>query len=308
MNDHGKQGVVVRSGSICDSPSVRLFVLTLWLAVPAAAQDRRTPVEEPGTLLAGHEARLRLVLKEAYGPDVALRAIVRPSFQAEYAVGLRRGAAGFEIFALQPSRQVWTYEAIRLMKSGRMGSMTVEGLLDDSPRAPEESKAGSAKAAAEAPRSKRRQRIPDRSGPADAIEDLADALEEAPAGPDFRDTTGEEIARMAEGLPENPADLPVARCAVAVDDALAARLVVAWRGMLEGVGPDPWGAGLDGTSYSFAMTVDGRTLEGETWSPRPKTRPARLAELAATLRDYCVTPDPARFARIGKLARRLGGR
>jgi hypothetical protein len=288
-------------------------LLSLALVSPAAAQKRLTPVEPPPPPLAAHEARLRLVLKEAYAADAVLRAVVKPAFQVEYAVGLRRGSADFEIFALRPSRQVWTYEAIEMMRDGRMGTMQIDGLLDDAPptTAAEERPAAAEKAAARKRKADRRKR--GRSGPspadahADVLEDLADSLQEQPDDPSVRDVTGEEIARMEEGLPENPADLPVARCAVAVDSALAAGLMRAWQRMLAEVGPDPWGQGLDGTSYNFAMAAGGRTVEGETWSPRPKTRPAKLAALAEAMRDHCEAPDPAKLARIETLARRLGG-
>jgi hypothetical protein len=275
------------------------FALVLALATPAAAQKRLTPLEPVPDVLADHDARVRLVFKEAYAPEVTLRAVVRPSFQVEYAVGLRSSAAGLEIFALRPSRQVWSYEAIALLKSGRMGAMVVDGLLDDPPTPPTAPK--------ERKRKPRKRPAADPAeAAADRLDDVADSLVESPDGPSFRDVSGEEIARLQEGLPENPADLPVARCAVPVDSALAAGLIRAWRGMLAEVAPDPWQPGLDGISYNFAMALDGRTLEGETWSPRPKTRPARLAALAEAMRDHCEAPDPAKLARIEALARQLG--
>lgn len=281
------------------------LALALASAAPAAAQKRLTPSEPPIDLLARHEARVRLVLKEAYEPAVVLRAIVRPSFQVEFAVGLRRGRAGHEIFALRPARQIWDYESIELMKSGRMGSFAVEGLLDDALTAPDEGETEPRPAKAERRKPKARGRGRE---PADSLEDVADSMEEAPGGPVFRDTTADEIARLEEGLPENPADLPLTRCAVPVDEAVAAALVRAWRRMLEEVGPDPWGQGADGTDYRFALAADGRALEWETWSPRPNTGPARLAELAETMKSHCETPDPARLRRIEALARRLGGK
>jgi hypothetical protein len=221
----------------------------------------------------------------------------------EYAVGLRRAESGLEIFALRPARQVWTYAAIGFMQSGRMGAMRVDGLLDEpSPTpAPVERKADRRKAG------RRDGRGGDRVS-ADTLEDLADSLEELPGDPTFRDVTGEKIAQMREGLPENPADLPVTRCAVPVDESVAATLMRGWRKMLADVGPDSWEAGLDGTSYTFAMVEDGRTLEGETWTPRRGSRPARLAALAETMLEHCQAPEPARLARIETLARKLAGR
>lgn len=101
------------------------------------AETRRLPVapqqlapEEAGDRgpLSKYEATVRLVLKEAFRPEVTARAIVYPSFSVEYAVGLRRVAAGWEIFGLHPtSHSVWSYTVLELMRQGRMGSMTMDG-------------------------------------------------------------------------------------------------------------------------------------------------------------------------------------
>jgi hypothetical protein len=123
-----------------------------------------------------------------------------------------------------------------------------------------------------------------------------------------RDDTPAEIARLEEGLPADPVDLPLERCSASVDDRLAESLTGAWRLMLEAVRPDETlMPGLDGTTYIFSMESDGRALAGETWTPREGTRPARLARLAEAMREYCERPATGRLTEISELAHSLSG-
>ncbi|MEA3009950.1 MAG: hypothetical protein QOJ91_1642, partial [Sphingomonadales bacterium] len=97
------------------------------------ASSRLAPEQATPAELAGYAADLRRTFREAFGSDVILRAIVRPSFETEYAVGLRRLEDGYQIFALRPERQVWSYQMIRLYQSGRAGVMTFDGAGSDDP-------------------------------------------------------------------------------------------------------------------------------------------------------------------------------
>ena len=124
--------------------AIRIPVLRLALTAaaaatlePAAASERLpksmaehprlAPVEAPIPPLEGYEADLKRAFREAFGPDVRLRAIVRPSFEAEYAVTLRRTGDGHEIFAMRPvSQQVWAYQMAKLLRSGRAGVMHID--------------------------------------------------------------------------------------------------------------------------------------------------------------------------------------
>jgi hypothetical protein len=212
--------------------------------VPEEAAD--SPRTDP---LAKYRATVHSVLKEAFAPEVAARAIVYPSFSVEYAVGLRRGPGGWEIFALHPTtHSVWTYTALELMRQGRMGSMTMDG----------------------------------------------------------RDRTGEEMAELRKGLPANPADLPLSRCSVPLGADAADAVAAAWRTMLEEVKADPAGEpGLDGTDFHFSMESGGRTLAGRTWSPRSRSRPAKLTALAAAMQEICERHDATGSGRILALAREV---
>ncbi len=238
--------------------SLLALTLAAFAASGAPAQQRLVPPEPVDGVLAEHQARLRTVLKDAYGPDILLRAIVQPSFQLEYAVALRRQGAGFEIVTLQPARHIWAYSAIAILKSGHGGSFRTTG------------------------------------------DDFTGELV---------DTTAESIADLEKDLPANPADLRVSRCAVPVDAAASAALIRAWRRMLLEVRPpkQPQG-GTDGTTYSFSMEEGGRTLTGETWSPRRRTRPARFAAIAAAMFAYCRTRQPKDLQQIVADALMLAGR
>lgn len=221
-------------------------------AAPPALQHL-VPEEAAGASrtdpLTKYRTTVHSVLKEAFAPEVAARAIVYPSFSVEYAVGLRRGTGGWEIFGVHPtSHSVWTYTAIELMRQGHMGAMTMDG----------------------------------------------------------RDRTGEEMAELRKGLPADPADLPLSRCSVPLGVDAADAVAAAWRTMLEAVKPDPAGLpGADGTDFHFSMESGGRTLAGQTWSPREGSRPAKLAALAAAMQELCEKHDAAGSGRIRALAQEI---
>ncbi|HEX6375773.1 MAG TPA: hypothetical protein VFZ91_08625 [Allosphingosinicella sp.] len=233
-----------------------------------ATHPRLAPLQPPPGALADYEADLQRTFRDAFGADVRLRAVVRPSFQTEYAVGLRQDGEGYEIFALRPSRQIWAYQMIKLYKSGQAGVMIFDGSDGDDP---------------------------------DKL--LGDPDSEP------RDGTADAIAQLQKDLPADPSDLPLSRCAVTVDDAVAAGVTAAWRRMLETVRPgEQLMPGLDGTSYIFSMETDGGALAGETWSPRAGTRPAKLARLAEAMREYCETKAAEPLAEIRNLAHALARR
>lgn len=99
----------------------RWLLLLVSLAFPAVAQDRPEPVAQSlNSILSGYDTNVHTVFREAYAPDVEVRAVVRPSFQPEYAVGLRRGAHGHEVFLIRPSSQIWGYTSAEMMEQGHV--------------------------------------------------------------------------------------------------------------------------------------------------------------------------------------------
>ena len=240
-----------------------LFVaIAAALAVGSAAQPRLVAPEEPnGAIPAAYQRDVRQVFAEAHGADVVLRAIVLPGFGVEFAVGLRRRGAGYEIFSLTPSEQIWAFQRLAMLRSGEMGATVLEGGGEG--------------------------------------EDMLSG--------ELRDISGEEIARLEALLPEDPTELPLARCAVAVDSRTAAALVGAWQTMLEAMRPgDELEVGADGTSYLFSMEIGVRSLSGEAWSPERRSRPGRLARIAEAMRDHCGDRREETLREIVALARQLG--
>jgi hypothetical protein len=221
-----------------------------------AAHPRLAPVQSwPGPLSA-YQANLRRVFRDAFAPQVRLRALITPSFAPESMVGLRQAGVGHEIFALRPRRQIWLYQAIRHYRYGRASVMSLDG-TDPARQSAKESA---------------------------------------------------ELARLEKDLPADPADMPLSRCAVTVDPALAAEVIAAWRTMLAAVETEEdLMPGLDGTTYVFSMETGGRSLAGETWTPNEGTAPARLARLAEAMHRYCEKRAPEALVEIKSLARGLAG-
>jgi hypothetical protein len=56
-----------------------------------------------------------------------LRALVMPSFQKEYVVGIRAKNKAVEAFILEPSSSIWDTELVRLRENGEIKELTREG-------------------------------------------------------------------------------------------------------------------------------------------------------------------------------------
>jgi hypothetical protein len=115
-----------------------------------------------------------------------------------------------------------------------------------------------------------------------------------------------EAARIDANLPPKPEDLPLQRCAVALDAAPAEAILGAWRVMLDQVQPtDGPELGLDGNTYIFAMPAPGGERSGEAWSPRKGSHVYRLTELATAMRSYCRAPEARGLRTLIALAGRV---
>jgi hypothetical protein len=236
--------------------SLRVLIAATALICAAAAlgQSHLVPEEKNDGPLAAYEADLATVLREAFTPSVVARALVLPSFEPEYAVGLRKNADGYELFSVTPaSTRISTYMMRDLIRQGHAGSFALN--MDTG---------------------------------------------------EMKDRAAEEFEELGRGLPADPADLPLSQCAVKLDAAIAVELLGAWKTMLEEVRPvgGPQG-GIDGVTYRFFLNRDGGALTGETWSPRKNSRPATLARIAETMRDYCRTQDRRLVPLMLTLARKL---
>lgn len=95
-----------------------------------------------GSGLGGYEGLVTGFLHAAFDDDVALRALVYPSFQPEYVVGIRNAPAGPVVFRMAPERSLWGYPSMQMIDSGAVVQLTPEGgerkpddLLEDMKRA-----------------------------------------------------------------------------------------------------------------------------------------------------------------------------
>jgi hypothetical protein len=106
-------------------------LVVVWFLVAsstpsARGQDHLEP--EPGVLSIqfqfqiDYHLQLREVLKPAFEPDVKLLAVVLPSFEVEYAVGVKVTDKGAEVFVVEPKTQVW--------ESRFMADYEIKGMLD----------------------------------------------------------------------------------------------------------------------------------------------------------------------------------
>lgn len=107
--------------------ALALAVTATW-ASQAVAADHLVPLT---AALPGYQATVRAVLKDAFAPDVRVRAIVEPSFQPEFAVGLRERRGQYVIFALQPRQQLWGYTVLEMTKRGQSMSGGRSPMTDD---------------------------------------------------------------------------------------------------------------------------------------------------------------------------------
>jgi hypothetical protein len=110
--------------------AMRLLIpaLVAAAATPALAQDRLAAVGLGDTAgVDTYEANIHGLFKDAYAPEVRLRAVVEPSFSPEYVVGLRQRAGAYSLFALQPAKQIWGYSVLALMKKGEITVQNPDG-------------------------------------------------------------------------------------------------------------------------------------------------------------------------------------
>jgi hypothetical protein len=71
---------------------------------------------EPGT----YGQKAREVFARAFEAGVTSRAIVFPSFEVEYAVGLRKTKKGVEVFVLRAASSIWEVEYREMHEKGRL--------------------------------------------------------------------------------------------------------------------------------------------------------------------------------------------
>jgi hypothetical protein len=112
--------------------SFALFA-TSALAAPTAAVPTAVAVNGSDLLqpedanFADYRSAEAEVFKEVFADNVVVRAVVEPSFQNEFAVGLTSDNGAYRVFVLEPSAQIWSYTILKMMKDGKITSTDSEG-------------------------------------------------------------------------------------------------------------------------------------------------------------------------------------
>lgn len=97
-----------------------------------------------------------------------------------------------------------------------------------------------------------------------------------------------ELSGAKLQFPQAPKDMPLDRCTLPIDDALAGTVISDWRRMLMEVRQGyPRRLGADGAIYHFSMQERAISMAGQIWSPQSDTRPGMLLDLASAMRDAC---------------------
>jgi hypothetical protein len=111
------------------------LLIAAWLVLAGAAfaADHLVPeasVFAGNDFLRDFDAMVVSALAGAYSEDVKVRAVVFPSFQSEYAVGLKEKQGSYIAFCLRPELPLWGYEILKMMKAGSIKNVTTGGPAD----------------------------------------------------------------------------------------------------------------------------------------------------------------------------------
>jgi hypothetical protein len=103
-----------------------LVAITLFVALAGAAgaQDHLTPDTSAFADPDRYLLKIRHIFAPAFEGDIKVRALVLPSFEKEYLVGLQVGDAGAQVFVLEASSSIWDTELLEMYKSGEIGLAT----------------------------------------------------------------------------------------------------------------------------------------------------------------------------------------
>lgn len=107
------------------------FLATALVATPALAGDHLEPEDSVYSGIAsfepGYDQALIASFRDAFEDDVQARAIVEPSFETEFAVGIKETEGHYWIFYQEVSEQLWQYSVLDMMKKGQITSASTDG-------------------------------------------------------------------------------------------------------------------------------------------------------------------------------------
>jgi hypothetical protein len=93
---------------------------------PVVAEDHLNPEDSIYSgivsVAPGYDRALFASFEDAFREDVVVRAIVEPSFQTEFAVGLKKTGEAYRVFYQEVSEQLWQYSVLDMMKKGEISS------------------------------------------------------------------------------------------------------------------------------------------------------------------------------------------
>jgi len=107
------------------------LVAILVSIAPALAGDHLEPEDSIYSGVApfqpGYDRAMVASFADAFKADVEASAIVQPSFEPEFAVGVKQDADGYRIFYQEASQQLWQYSVLEMMKRGEITSADANG-------------------------------------------------------------------------------------------------------------------------------------------------------------------------------------
>jgi hypothetical protein len=116
----------------------------LAVAMPALAAEVEVPTIQPvvvedhlipedsiydgmASFAPGYDRALLASFKDVFEEDVIVRAIIEPSFETEFAVGLKKDGETYKVIYQEVSEQLWQYSVLDMMKRGEITSATSDG-------------------------------------------------------------------------------------------------------------------------------------------------------------------------------------
>jgi hypothetical protein len=102
------------------------------------------------------------------------------------------------------------------------------------------------------------------------------------------DITAAELKRREFSPPHNPADIPVKRCQIDIDNSLAQRITRLWLKVLSGT-RYPRVEASDAPTFHFAYTGPAGAFAGRSGSPGPDNIIPSLVSIADSMRDLCMS-------------------
>lgn len=104
-----------------------VLIALIGIAQSAPAQDHLIPDTDVLVCPDSYLMKVRDVFARAFDDGVTSRAVVLPSFEVEYAIGLRKTKEGIEAFALKASSSIWDVQLLKEYEEGKVQEVSQDG-------------------------------------------------------------------------------------------------------------------------------------------------------------------------------------